>query len=58
MVSTSELVLIALFTGIGSGIGNPIGQWIYKKFLRERLERAHRRLQKIKDDQFELLRTR
>jgi hypothetical protein len=46
MATIWELISIALFTGIGSGFGNPIGQWFYKKFLEHRLDNAH---DKVKD---------
>ena len=47
MVTTFELISIALVTGIGSGIGNPIGQWFYKKFLENRLDKAHENVQTV-----------
>lgn len=46
MATTWELISIAFMTGIGSGIGSPIGQWFYKKFLESRLDSAHN---KVKD---------
>jgi hypothetical protein len=33
MIEVSDLILIALLSGIGAGIGNPIGQAIYKKWV-------------------------
>ena len=47
-VSVGSLVLIALFTGLGSGIGTPFGNWVYKKFLEPRLEKAHERMKEGK----------
>jgi len=38
------VVLIAFFTGLGSGVGNPIGQHLYKKFIEHRIERASENL--------------
>ena len=32
-IEASDLILIALLSGIGSGIGNPIGQWIFRRFV-------------------------
>lgn len=32
-IEVSDLILVAIFTGVGSGIGNPIGQAIYKRFI-------------------------
>ena len=31
------IVLIAFFTGLGGGIGNPIGQHIYEKYIKQKL---------------------
>jgi hypothetical protein len=31
------IVLIAFFTGFGSGIGNPIGQHLYEKYIKDKL---------------------
>lgn len=47
MATTWELVSIALVTGIGAGIGNPIGQWFYKKFLENRLDTAHEKVKSV-----------
>lgn len=49
MVTTFELISIALVTGIGSGIGNPIGQWFYEKFLKDKLNTAHGKIQIVSD---------
>jgi len=35
-----DLMAIAFATGIGAGIGNPLGNWIYKKFVEKRLDSA------------------
>lgn len=39
MVSAMDLILVAFFTGIGAGIGNPIGQWIFEKFIKHSILR-------------------
>jgi ribosomal protein S13 len=31
------IVAIAFFTGLGGGIGNPIGQHIYEKYIKNKL---------------------
>jgi hypothetical protein len=31
MISATDLILVAFFTGIGNSLGQPIGKWIYKK---------------------------
>lgn len=49
MATTWELISIALMTGIGAGIGNPIGQWFYKKYLEPRLDKTHDIVQTVKD---------
>ena len=36
-----DLMAIAFATGIGAGIATPIGNWIYKKFVEQSLDRAH-----------------
>lgn len=35
-----DLVAIAFATGIGAGIGTPLGNWLYKKFIEKRLDNA------------------
>jgi hypothetical protein len=34
-----DLILISLFAGIGSGIGNPIGQEIYRAWIRKHIDK-------------------
>lgn len=36
MTSIAELVLISFFTGLGVGIGNPIGQYTYERWIKKR----------------------
>ena len=47
MATTMELISIAIFTGVGSGIGNPIGQWFYKKYLENKLDTAHDKVKSV-----------
>lgn len=47
MVSTFELIQVAFVTGIGAGIGNPIGQWFFKKYLENKLDKTHDKVQKV-----------
>lgn len=49
MATTWELVSIAFMTGIGSGIGSPIGQWFYKKYLESKLDNAHDKVSSVSD---------
>jgi len=47
MVINLDLIQVAFATGIGAGIGNPIGTWIYKKFFEQKLDKAHAHIQKF-----------
>lgn len=47
MATTWELVSIAFVTGLGAGIGNPIGLWFFKKFLENRLDTAHEKVKSV-----------
>jgi hypothetical protein len=47
MATIWELISIAVFTGLGSGFGNPIGQWFYKKYLENRLDTAHEKVKSV-----------
>ena len=38
-IEAIDLILISLFAGVGSGIGNPIGQEIYRKWIRRHTNR-------------------
>jgi len=49
MATMVELISIAIFTGLGSGFGSPIGQWFYKKYLEPRLDSAHNRVQIVSE---------
>jgi len=48
-IGITELLLVALVTGFGAGVGNPIGQFFYKKYLEPRLERVHDKIRNVKD---------
>jgi len=47
MATTLELISIAVFTGIGSGIGIPIGNWFFKKFLEDKIDKAHNNIKEV-----------
>ena len=47
-VNVWTLLAIAGVTSIGNGIGTPIGNWIYKKFLEHRLDSAHEKIKEGK----------
>jgi hypothetical protein len=40
-INITQLIFIAFFTGLGSGIGMPIGQFVFEKYLKNKLERIH-----------------
>jgi hypothetical protein len=41
------IVLIAFFTGLGSGIGNPIGQHLYEKYIKSKLVKTTDKLDEV-----------
>lgn len=38
-INVGDLVLVAFFTGIGAGIGSPIGNWIFEKLVKRSMNR-------------------
>lgn len=46
-VSISTVLLVSFMTGlVGSGLGTPFGQWLFKKYLEPNLEKAHEKVKK------------
>jgi len=43
------IILIAFFTGLGGGIGNPIGQHIYDKYVKDKLVKTSDGVDELKD---------
>jgi hypothetical protein len=43
------IILIAFFTGFGSGIGNPVGQHLYEKYIKDRLVKTTNNVEGLKD---------
>jgi hypothetical protein len=39
VLEAGDLILIAFFTGIGTGIGNPVGQWVFERFIKHSVRR-------------------
>lgn len=47
-VSIGTLVMIAFFTGLGSGIGTPFGNFLFKKYWEPKLQQIHEKVQSLK----------
>lgn len=47
-INITQLVMIAFVSGLGGGIGNPIGQFMFEKYLKPSLEKIHNINSKIK----------
>jgi hypothetical protein len=46
-INVWTIVLIAFFTGLGSGIGNPIGQHLYEKYIKSKLVKTTEKLDDV-----------
>lgn len=38
-IEVGDLILVSVFTGIGTGIGVPVGQWIFERFIKHSAKR-------------------
>jgi len=43
------IVAIAFFTGLGSGIGNPIGAHIYEKYVKDKIVKTGNGVDNVKE---------
>jgi hypothetical protein len=43
------IIAIAFFTGLGSGIGNPIGAHLYEKYVKDKLVKTTSNVEELKE---------
>jgi hypothetical protein len=52
-INITQLILIAFVSGLGGGLGNPIGQFFFEKYLKPKMEALHKINSNIKTTVFD-----
>jgi len=56
-VEVGDLILVAFFSGIGAGIGNPIGNWIFRTFIEKKINNINSVVEQLRVQNLGLLKS-